>query len=382
MSMLYVIFLIIGLLVFFVSWIPIGLFVLLYSKNKTEPQLRTPFSVAVIVPCKGLGTNLEKNLRALCEQDYPTYQVLFVLDSPQDPAYPLINTIVHSFPNTRIEYAEKIPEASGKIAALISGIKAAGSVDVYVFADSDIKPHTQWLTHLVAGLSDEKVGATTGFRWFFPINLKTALISTWNMAGMTSLYHPLSNFAWGGSTAIKKTVFDSLQIESKWRMGFSDDLILTAVVKKAGYRIQFVPSCVSESPVETEIRKFLDWGTGQFTWVRWYSPIIWILSFIGMGIFQFLILFGFILLFTGFTIPGLLLISPLILETIFGFIGFRVLRNLMRYPKEKFGSAAPYAFFMPIVNILFSYNMLLSSVKQKIKWGGKYYSKRDTLRRM
>jgi ceramide glucosyltransferase len=377
--MLYIVFLIIGLLIFLSSLIPLGLFVFLYVKNKKEPQLRVPYYVAVIVPCKGLGENLKENLRALCEQDYPAYQVLFVLDSSDDPAYPVVDALVHAFQNVCVVFSERLPEASGKIAALISGIKVAGMVDVYVFADSDIKPHAKWLRHLVAGLSERNIGATTGFRWFFPTSLKTALISTWSMAAMTSLYHPLSNFAWGGSTAIKKTVFDSLQIESKWRQGFSDDLILTAVVKKAGYQIRFIPSCVSESSVETDLKKFLDWGTGQFTWVRWYSPVIWILSFIGMGVFQLLILLGFILLFIGYILPGLLMISPLILELVFGLLGFFVLRSLMGYPKERFGSVIPYVFFMPLVNILFSYNMLLSSVKQKIKWGGKYYTKKEML---
>jgi ceramide glucosyltransferase len=380
--MLYIIFLIIGLLIFLISLIPFGLFILLYIKNRREPQLNAPFRVAVIVPCKGLGENLPENLHAICEQDYPDFQILFVVDSTDDPAYPTVDALVHAFPNARIGFSEKLPTASGKIAALISGIKTVGMIDVYAFADSDIKPHAKWLRHLVAGLSNKKVGATTGFRWFFPTNLKTALISTWSMAAMTSLYHPLSNFAWGGSTAIKKTLFESLQIESKWRHGFSDDLILTAEVKKAGYQIRFIPSCVSESPVETNLKQFLDWATGQFTWVRWYSPVIWVLSFIGMCVFQVLILFGFILLFIGYTLPGLLMISPLLLELLFGLLGFFVLRSLMKYPKEKFGSVAPYVFFMPMVNILFSYNMLLSSVKKKIKWGGKYYTKEEMLKRI
>jgi len=380
--MWYELFLLIGFLVFFTSLIPIGLFVWLYLKNKPESQVTDTPTVAVIVPCKGLGKNLEENLRALCDQNYPVFQVTFVVDSSEDHAYSLIHSIVQSSRNARVVFSEQHPETSGKIAALLSGIHHAGPVDVYVFADSDIRPHSKWLAHLVAGLSGETVGATTGFRWFFPYNLTTALISTWNMASMTSLYHPLSNCAWGGSTAIKKTLFDSLQIESKWKTGFSDDLILTRVVKNAGYIISFVPSCISESPVETNLKKFLGWATGQFTWVRWYSPVIWFLSLGGMAIFQFLILFGFVLLGAGYFLPGLLMISPLPLELVFGCTGFVVLRRLMRYPKEKFGSAFPYIFLMPLINILYTYNMILSGVKQKIKWGGKYYTKKEALKRL
>jgi ceramide glucosyltransferase len=381
-TMWYELFLLIGLLFFFASLVPIGLFVLLYMKNRKEPNLKSAYKIAVIVPCKGLGENLEENLTAICNQDYGEFQVIFVVDSSDDPAYPVIEKIIHKTGNARIEFSEKIPEASGKIGALIAGIHNAGSVDVYVFADSDIKPHRQWLASLVTGLSDEKVGATSGFRWFFPRDRTTALISVWNMTSMASLFHPMSNCAWGGSTAIKKELFDRLPIESKWRKGFSDDLILTEVVKKAGYIIEFVPSCILESPAETDIKKFMHWGTQQFTWVRWYNPALWFFSFIGMAVLQFIMLLGVILLSMGYWIPGLLMVSPLVFEMMFGLVGFLTLRSLMKYPREKFGSAAPYFLLMPYINILFAYNLLLSSVKKEIKWSGKYYTKKDALKRI
>src|SRR3990170_1646829 len=40
----------------------------------------------VICPCKGLDADLEANLRALLAQDYPDYEVVFVLAAADDPA--------------------------------------------------------------------------------------------------------------------------------------------------------------------------------------------------------------------------------------------------------------------------------------------------------
>ncbi len=67
-----------------------------------------------------------------------------------------------------IVVSEFIEGCSGKISALINGIKNTGDVEVYVFADSDIKPHKKWLSLLVSDLNNNDVGATTGYRWFFP----------------------------------------------------------------------------------------------------------------------------------------------------------------------------------------------------------------------
>jgi len=376
---MYMFFLILGLLAVFGSIILICLFLYTYFKNKSKISLDIDKKVAIIIPCKGLIKNLENNLRAICEQDYQNYKVIFVLDSKEDSAYPIINKIVRSSNKASIEFAEKINESSGKISALITGIKKTGDVDIYVFADSDILPHKSWLTYLVSNLKEKNIGATTGFRWFFPSNFKSYLTSSWNMASMISILHPRSSFAWGGSTAIKKTIFEKLRIESKWIKGFSDDLILTEAVRKAGYKIKFVPRCIVESPEETNIMKFLHWGTQQFIWVRWYYPLIYFIGFFSALLLQVFIILGFILLFTELIIPGILMISTLFFEMVYGLTGIMVFRSLMDYPKEKFGKIIPYAIFMPIVFILFTYNLILSGIKQEIKWGDRYYRKKDAL---
>ena len=130
---------------------------------------------------------------------------------------------------------------------------------------------------------------------------------------MISILHPRSSFAWGGSTAITKKIFDKLKIESKWKKGFSDDLILTEVVRKAGYKIKFVPSCIVESPEETDIKKFLFWGTQQFVWVKWYYPSIYFFGFFAAFLLQIFIVLGFILLLTGFILPVIPLFEASIL---------------------------------------------------------------------
>ena len=296
----------------------ISMFIYGYFNNNMQKSQLSNQKVTVIVPCKGLVHNLENNLRAICTQTYPEYQVIFVVDSITDSAYPIIAKIIRTIPYTSIEIAKKIPTASGKIAALLTALKKTRDTEIYVFADSDIQPHRTWLTHLVSNLSDKNIGATTGFRWYFPTSLKNTLIATWNMATIAALFHPLSNYTWGGSTAIKKQLFDKLQIEQKWRTGFSDDLILTQIVKKAGLFIKFVPQCIIESPEDTDIKTFIKWGTQQFTWMRWYNPLIYYPTFIVLLLIHILIPVGFILLFSGQIIPGILMISPVFFEMIYG----------------------------------------------------------------
>jgi len=47
------------------------------------PSDYAPFAT-VIAPCKGMDDGLEENLAALLEQDYPNYEVIFVVDDKND----------------------------------------------------------------------------------------------------------------------------------------------------------------------------------------------------------------------------------------------------------------------------------------------------------
>ncbi|MBU0496557.1 MAG: glycosyltransferase family 2 protein [Candidatus Thermoplasmatota archaeon] len=380
-TMLYQIFLILGILVSLGSLGLISILFIGYIKNKQKPRIDTSKQVTIVVPCKGNIPNLQKNLEGIIHQEYPNYRVVIILDSTLDPAFPIVASLEKKYRNVHVIFTEKNPCSSGKIAALLTGIKYVGETDIFVFADADILPHRLWLAYLVSPLKNDHIGATTGFRWFFPTSLKTTLIAAWNMATMTSLFLSMSNYAWGGSMAIRKPLFESLNIAERWNTGFSDDLLLTEVVKKAGYLIKFVPQTVAESPVEITITDFIRWGTQQFTWMRWYYPSIFYLSFCALVLLQILIPVGFIIIALGYMVPGILLILPIGYEIVYGLIGILVFRKLMNYPRSRFGRLALYPFFMPLIFLLYAYSLLVSSVKKEIIWAGRHYRKEDMIKK-
>jgi len=57
-------------------------------KERIKETLPTPPdmpAVAVILPIKGLEDDTERNIRALLNQHYPRYRLLFVIESDADP---------------------------------------------------------------------------------------------------------------------------------------------------------------------------------------------------------------------------------------------------------------------------------------------------------
>ena len=344
-----------------------------YSQEKTSPF--TP-NTCIIMPCKGADEHFSNNIEAFCRQNYAGYHLVCVVDSIQDPAYPVLQNLATKKNNIRIIVTDIIEGCSGKISALMTGVQNTQDAEVYVFADSDIKPHENWLCSLVMPLQDETVGTATSYRWYFPSNLKSYVISAWN-ASSTILLFSRFNCTWGGSTAIRKKLFDALDIMSRWRTGFSDDLIMTKVVKNAGYKIIMVPQSIAESHTGDNIRAFIGWGTRQFTWIQWYHPFFRIFSLISLlGLTLFIGLGVFLILF-GFFVPALILVLCMFLLIIYGWQTFTTMRTLMRYPREKFGSSFVFSLTMPVSLRFVYYNVLVSCFRHSLQWQGRWYKLSD-----
>jgi cellulose synthase/poly-beta-1,6-N-acetylglucosamine synthase-like glycosyltransferase len=353
----------------------ISLWVIAY--RRTKKRTFAPYSpfAAVVIPCKGIDHGFSENIQAFLAQEYPRYKLIFVVDTKQDPAYEVLENLIGNTSYGSIRVTKPCSGCSGKVAALLTGLEATDDAEVLVFADSDIKPDVHWLTNLVIPLQDDSVGATTGFRWYFPFNSKTLLISVWNMTSIVFMFYPSYTFAWGGSTAIRKNLFKQLDIHEKWKTAFSDDLVLTTSVKKAGYKIFLQPKCIMESPPETRIRSFIHWGTRQYTWVRWYYPVFWLGSFFGFIGAQVIIALGLLLLCLGYLFPGILLSSLLIFEILYGFLGITILPKTMIYPKDRYPLRIGYALLTPVVFLLLAQNAFASAITREIQWAGRSYRK-------
>ncbi|MBF0557833.1 MAG: glycosyltransferase [Nitrospirae bacterium] len=64
------------------------------------PRLFPP--VSVLKPLKGLDDNLYDNLLSFCSQDYPEYEIIFSLQSHNDPAYRIAKRIKDKHPGRNI----------------------------------------------------------------------------------------------------------------------------------------------------------------------------------------------------------------------------------------------------------------------------------------
>ena len=76
----------------------------------------TPFAT-VVAPCKGLDDGLAMNLDAVIGQNYPAFEVIFVVDDADDPAAAVIGDVSRtSRIATKLVVAPKAADSGQKVA--------------------------------------------------------------------------------------------------------------------------------------------------------------------------------------------------------------------------------------------------------------------------
>ncbi|MCB1025051.1 MAG: glycosyltransferase family 2 protein [Acidobacteria bacterium] len=341
----------------------------------------SPFAT-IIVPCRGIEVCLEENLLSLFKQDYSKFEIIFVVDNESDESLPLIRSLISKNDIARLIIAGKATNSGQKVHNLI---EAAGQIadesEVLVFVDSDARPDKYWLKNLVAPLIDPAIGCTTGYRWFIQIHggLATQLRAVWNASIASALgQNSKSNFCWGGSMAIRRDNFDSLEIRNKWRGTLSDDFALTKVLHEAGKPICFVPQCLTASVGDCGPGELLEFTTRQMKITRVYSPSHWIVSLISAFLFT-AVFFGGIahLFFTRgiyFWIDLSLIVILFILGGAKAWIRLLSVKMVLPdYEIELNKQLRSQLTLWVITPIIFLFNDLMALISRRIVWRGIEY---------
>ncbi len=348
--------------------------------SRTIPEFQ-PF-VSVIAPGRGLEPGLADNLRALLTQDYPGYEVLFVFDAADDPALEVVEQLrASSNVATKIVIAGPAFDTGQKVHNLRTAVTQIDpQCEVLVFVDTDARPGKQWLTQLVAPLADETLGASSGYRWFVVVKggLASRLRGVWNASIASALGHDQTkNFCWGGSTAIRRTTFERINVSEHWRGTVSDDFTITRVLKEAKLPVHFTPNCLVSSVGDCDFKELFEFTTRQIKITRVYAPHLWLPLLLGSGLFTLVFFGGLILLIlSGFSSVILLVILTIMfgLGAAKAFVRWRVVNiPLAAYRSELRRDLPAHIFLWPFASLLYLYNCIVAGFSRRISWRGITY---------
>ncbi len=263
-----------------------------WYRNMLRPKFAPDYAppCAVIVPCKGTNKNLKSNLESFFNLDYPAYMVVFVTESAEDTAVPVIRETIKNRPNGRSITAGISSTCAQKNHNLLAGIALAqhAEVQVYVFADSDIKPGSAWLGEIILPLADPDIAVTTGFRW---LHATKGSVAEWTHAYANIFIYVVFSCAfflggvglWGGSMAMRREDFEKLEVAKKWSAAVVDDLSLSQIVHKNRLRGVMVSSCMAHTDeLLSTVKAGVRWFERQIMFLKVYFKHLWF--FLGLPV--------------------------------------------------------------------------------------------------
>jgi len=187
-----------------------------------SPAVSTGFAdswppATILKPVHGLEKQQRENLRSACIQDYPEFQVVFSVQTPNDPAIPLLHELQNEFGPDRVTVAIENfrTGTNGKINNMIGGLRHARH-DMLVISDSDVRLKPDYLKTIIAPLKDPEVGCACTFykaagadTWYEKIELLTLnadFISNVLFAHVSGA----SKFCLGASAALHRSTLEEI----------------------------------------------------------------------------------------------------------------------------------------------------------------------------
>jgi ceramide glucosyltransferase len=355
-----------------------------------------PFA-SVIVPCKGLEYQLEENVSSVLNQVYPFFEVVLVTATEDDPSRPLLDELRHKFPGhvVKLVTAGISDERGEKVNNLIEAVSRTDPrSEVLVFVDSDSRPHPNWLQALISPLQNDRIGVSTGYRWYFPERGNYAGIfrSAWNASVATLLGDHGRNFAWGGSMAIRRSTFVQAKVLRYWSQSISDDYSITQAMRDSNLRIHYEPRCLIGSAGKCSWRELIEWSTRQLIITRFYSRKLWRLTFLSQGAFLLvwwtaaLIAIASLLqalksnavynpqVYLNLLKYGCITCCIFVLGVTRGWFRLKAIQYIFPDQQQKIKPFWwGYTLLFPLVSTLTGYNLLVSAVTTRLQWRGIQY---------
>jgi ceramide glucosyltransferase len=249
--------------------------VIAFFSRKPSPSGNWAPPVSILKPVKGLDEEAFENFVSFCRQDYPAYEVLFGVESKEDPAVPMIQRLIQTFPKLDIQLivVESVHAANQKVGVL-AALSQRARHNLLVISDSDIRVPPSYLKEVMAPFQEPQNGMVTClYRARGAKNLPAALESLmihldFFPAVLVAERLEGLRFGLGATMAIRRSALSSIGGFEKISDYLADDYLLGYRIDQAGYRIFLSTLVVDIVQQRLGMAGFLK---HQLRWARTYK---------------------------------------------------------------------------------------------------------------
>lgn len=237
-----------------------------FGRSKREVTKRADYKppASILKPVRGLDREAYENFASFCQLDYPEYEILFCVQSPDDPAVSVIEKLQDDFPERRIRLLVGAPAigASGKVNKLCRLVHEA-KYNLLIISDSDVRVEPNYLQDVAAPFAHPKVGAVTVF---FRSVTGGSIGATLDAAGSAVEFAASAllarrlegiHFTLGATMATTKKVLAEIGGFQALANHYVDDYELGNRIAQLGYQVELARTPVSMVYPRESILQFL-----------------------------------------------------------------------------------------------------------------------------
>ncbi|MDB6051192.1 MAG: hypothetical protein JWR17_3938 [Pseudomonas sp.] len=253
-----------------------------------QPSVGEPGSpVTLLKPLHGAEPGLYENLRGCCQQAYPSYQVIFGVRDPEDPAIAVVEKLRAEFPDLLIDLVidPRVHGTNLKVSNLLNMLPLARH-SWLVLADSDISVTEDYLSRVTWPLADPSVGIVTCLYYGVPRSgfwsrMGCLFIDDW-FGPSVRLAHAFGStrFAFGSTIALRRDALLAVGGLELLRDTLADDYWLGALTRDAGLRTVLSDLWVGTDVNERGLTELWEHELRWLRTIRAIAPKGFLMSFV------------------------------------------------------------------------------------------------------
>lgn len=254
------------------AYVLIAIGCLVRLRHSLPPDRAASPAITVLKPLHGTEPRLYENLLSFCQQDYPTYQVIFGLDRADDPAAGIARRVIAACPGVDVSLVinDRLIGSNRKICN-VANCHETSRHDLLVIADSDMRVEPDYLKHIAATFDDPAVAAGTCLyrghaepgvsSW-----LGAAFINEWFLPSvLVATSFSSLHFCFGATMAVRRSALDAIGGFARLANELADDYRLGDLVAAQVGRVALIPCIVENSVHEHSLCSLL---RHELRWAR------------------------------------------------------------------------------------------------------------------
>ncbi len=235
-----------------------------FISSDSKSKVVSPF-ITILKPLKGIDDALEENLRSFFHLDYPNYEIIFGLDSYDDPALGIVRKLQTEYKlvKSKLVVSDNAIGLNPKVNNM-NNMYPLVEGDFIFINDSNTRVDSNFLDKLISEFDEENIGLVTAT--IRGVGAKN-LTSIWENLHLNTFVAPnvfiAKRFAnisivIGKSILIPRKILEEIGGFDVLKNYLAEDFLLGVKVKELGYEIKTSLTMVDNVNERISFKRFLN----------------------------------------------------------------------------------------------------------------------------